>query len=542
MRNEAAPNGVRRLFCAVAVMCALTSCTSFDEANRMTTATTAKIEKSKMPGSSSVVRKLNAPYLMGPAVKPEKRVVPAVLTQEITIVSAVPMTLREVAGQITLITSIPCNVQDSDAGKQATTTASRPPAGDRSDLGRMLSDLADVSGGAGNAGIVLHYKGPLSGLLDVLRARSGYYWKYRNGNLDFFRTETKTFLVPAFAGNTQSTNSIMSSNGSSGTSTAGVGAAAPAGASGGSGGGGGACSITATSTIDTWKNMEKVVKTVAGGAKVFVDPSLGSVTVTGTPPQVDAVGEWVAQLDRELSGQIALKVHVYDVALTNEQNYGINPTIAFNELAGRYGVAVQGVNAPAVLSTQASPLTVGASILSGQWKGTGVVLQALATMGKVVSSYSRSACTMNGQPAAIQVATNTGYLASTSTMLAANVGSSASLTPGMVTTGFTAMITPRIIGAKIYLGINMTISSLLSMQTITSAGQSIQTPQTASFAEQQSASLKSGEILVLTGYQEKNASVTKNGVGSPNFPLLGGGADATTGNRMIVITVTATTI
>lgn len=541
----------------------VSGCATFQQANTATKHTARQIKAAKMPSALPVVQTVDTPWLMGSKVRVVTQT-PDVLKQHITLVSAVSMSLHQVAAYITQITDIPVQVQASGAGSAPSMpTASTAPAtvtpaavtnGSPAALESLLADYSN-SPVSDNVSLKLNYHGSLKGLLDVIQAQSGYWWNFKNGEIHFFTTETKTFLLPAFAGETTSTNSISASNGTSGGMAGGGGGMSGGGGAGMSGGGGGmsgggmsgggTASISNTTTVDAWKNMAAIAKTVSDGATVYVDSSLGTITVTGTPPQVEAVSDWVSSLSKQMSRQIAIEVHVYDLDLTNEQNYGLNPSVAFNDLAKRYGVSVQGVSPPAVITTQATPLTMNASILSsatgalGQWKGSNIVIQALATMGKVVSNYSRSAVTMNGQPAAIQVATNTGYLESTSTTLAANVGSTASLTPGLVTTGFTAFITPRIIGQNIYLGINLTISSLTSMQTISSGGQSIQTPDTESFAEQQEAKLKSGDILVLAGYQSNNSSETQNGTGSPRFPLFGGGGDATTKHRMIIITVTA---
>ncbi len=537
---------LNKVFFAVLLALSASGCASFRQADSTVDQTARKMKSMKMPDAKPVIQTDDTPWLLGSKINVVTKT-PEVLKQNITLVSAVPMSLHQIAAYITQITGIPVQIQENGgSGTGGAAPAAGPPVagnGSPAALAALLSDYSS-SASADSVNLKLNYHGSLDGLLNVVKAQSGYWWDFSDGEIHLFTTETKTFLLPAFASKTTSTNSISATNGASGSSASGgTTGGSPGGATGG--GGGGTATISNETTVDTWKNITAIAKTVANGAKVLVDSSLGTLTVTGTPQQVQAVGEWVDSLSKQMSRQIAIEVHVYDLALNDEQNYGFDPSLAFNELLKRYGVSLQGANIPAVLSTTATPMTINASILqnapgaTGQWSGSGFVAQALATMGKIVATYSRSAVTMNGQPAAIQVATNTGYLASTSTTLAANVGTTASLTPGIVTTGFTAFITPRIIGRNIYLGMNLTISSLTQMATITSGGQSIQTPNTQSFAEQQAAKLKSGDILVLAGYQASNAAKTQNGVGSPSFPLLGGGGDATNSHRMIVITVTA---
>ncbi|MHB1750278.1 MAG: PilN family type IVB pilus formation outer membrane protein, partial [Acidithiobacillus sp.] len=113
------------------------------------------------------------------------------------------------------------------------------------------------------------------------------------------------------------------------------------------------------------------------------------------------------------------------------------------------------------------------------------------------------------------------------------------LQPGQVTTGFTAMLTPRVVGDDIYLNLDMTISALKQLQEFTSGGQVIYTPNTTSFSAPQIVKLKSGQTLLLTELVQNSGNINRNGVGSPKFFLFGGGAAASNGHQMVVITVTA---
>lgn len=101
------------------------------------------------------------------------------------------------------------------------------------------------------------------------------------------------------------------------------------------------------------------------------------------------------------------------------------------------------------------------------------------------------------------------------------------------------MFLPKIVDGRILLGMNMTISNLVGIQTISSGGSSIQVPTVDSSTFQQSVKLKPGQTLLLTGYSQSQGSTTHNGVGSPYFPLLGGGADASLSRQMIAIVITA---
>ncbi|AIA55734.1 PilN family type IVB pilus formation outer membrane protein [Acidithiobacillus caldus] len=541
---------MRRVLRAVgmAVPVLLSGCATFHQVHEMQDSAEQSVRSARLPSSPPVVSTVTTPYLLGDEVQVRHRV-PSLLRQKITLVSSAPLTLRQIAGKITEISGIPVHVEDFSQGSAPGRPGTfLPPLPSQTGSGIGLA-----SGSHSALAIPLNWSGSLSGLLDMVTAKNGVWWNYRNGAIRIFKTETRTFSLPALDWATNSSGSIVASagadsnsSGSSGSLVGGIGEST-GGSSGNNNGNTstGMTSITNTSKIDVWKNLSKVAQTVAGGGQVVVDASTGTVTVTGTPPEVRRVRDWVQGLARQLQRQVAITVHVYNVNLNNEQNYGLNLSGAFQSLGRQYGVTLQGVAPPSVSSGGPAPLSLGANILSsatgalGQWQGSSIAVQALATLGHVTQVFSRSAISLNGEPTPIQVAQQTGYLAESSNTTTANVGTTSGLIPGTVTTGFTAMFLPKIVDGRILLGMNMTISNLVGIQTISSGGSSIQVPTVDSSTFQQSVKLKPGQTLLLTGYSQSQGSTTHNGVGSPYFPLLGGGADASLSRQMIAIVITA---
>jgi type IVB pilus formation R64 PilN family outer membrane protein len=492
-----------------------------------------------------VISSTPAPYLLGTAVSVPQPL-PAIFDQPITLQIAQEVSLEDVAGQITTITGMPVSV--SGLGTDQASTASGPPT--PSSLGGLppppASLLASISGGSDAASmpmISVRYSGTLHGLLDDIAARSGTSWRFDNGTIILFRVETKIFELPALAWATAQSSSIATTTGASSSS----------GSSGSSGGSStsnnsvGTTAITNTSTTDVWDGLQKTASSVGGGASVIADSSTGTLTATGTPDQLDQISEWVDSLNQTLSKQVAVVIRVYDVKISHETNYGIDPIVAFENAAKSFGLTYGGAGVPLVTGS-AAPAEFSAGILSGAtgqaglFKGSGAALQALASLGKVSQVFTRSIVTLNGQPAPLQDAVQTVYLASSSTTSTASVGSTTTLTPGNLTTGFTGSFLPRIVGNRIFLGMNITISSLVSLTTFTAGQSSIQEPTTTDMEIQQSASLKSGDTLMVTGYQASSANTTENGVGSPAFAFLGGGSDATTEHDLVAIVVTASTL
>lgn len=382
------------------------------------------------------------------------------------------------------------------------------------------------------------YDGPLSGLLDVAANKAGVWWKFEDGAIVFYRTETRTFYLPAIS-QISTGSSAISAN-----TAGGSGATNSANASSTTG-------VTANNSVyvvDVWGSLEKTAQTVAGPtAKVVANPSVGSLTITGTPTQVRNVDAWVKNLADNLSQQVAVTVHVYKVAINKEDNYNWNPSVVFKSLSNVYGITTTPLSAPNTVSG-ATPLGITASVLSSatgeasQWNGTQLAFRALSTLGTVTETVRQNVVTLNGQPAPMQIANSLTYLASTTQGVASTAGGAVpppSITPGTLTTGFTAMFLPRVVNGKILLVMNLTSSSLVNIGTQSSGGSTIQTPNVDLSTFQQSASLTPGDALLLTGIQQDNGATSHTGTGSPTNVLFGGGVDNTTGKNLIAIVITA---
>lgn len=521
----------------LALSVALSGCSTFHQANQQQQQAMTAIDGSHIPAPQTI-SVVSQPFLLGQPITIQNAP-PPLLNQNITLTVAQPQPLTSIAAQITQVTGIPVQVSGMGGG-------SGSPA---ASIGGLPAPPADLLAGGGSIpdmpSVSVRYSGALHGLLDTIAGTAGVSWKFdaTTGNIIFFRVETKTFNIPALAWQTDSSSQIVASAGaSSSSSTSSSGGTNATTASTGQ------TTITNTSNTNVWGGLEATAKSIGDGAIVSTDESTGTITVTGTPDQIGQVAQWVSSMSANLSKQVAITIQIYSVQVNNEQNYGFTPTLAFSNAAKSFGLTVAGASMPTVQTSGQSAFSFGASILNtakgaaGEFSGSQAAVQALDTLGSVNQVFSRDITTLNGQEAPIQVAQQIGYLQSSSTTTAANAGSTTSLNPGTVTAGFTGSVTPRIIGSKIFIGMKMTISSLVGLQTITAGGSSIQLPTTDDTVVSDLAALQSGSTLMVTGYQENDGNATHNGVGSPYMPLLGGGADANVKKNLIAIIITARTL
>ncbi|HJV75120.1 MAG TPA: hypothetical protein VJ654_12920 [Noviherbaspirillum sp.] len=488
-------------------------------------------------------------WLLGETVQVKPAASP-LLSKFVTYHPATRVTLADIANYISQETGLIVDTSEMQYDPALAPSAAGAPGAAPSAMSTNAPTVPAISAVAGGASfkqytasqssvlptMFINYAGAVSGLMDVAANNAGGWWKFADGRLMFYRTESKTFYVPAIARKSKNKSTISANAGS------GDGASSDANTNGGTSSS--AANSSSDYDVDVWAELEKTAKAVGLGAIVVGNMSVGSITVMGTPAQVRNVEEWVNSLSHNLSQQVALTVNVYKVKISNESNYNWNPTLIFNNAAARYGVALTGPDAPPVISG-ANPLNLTASVLStatgkaAEFTGSKMAYQALSTLGRVSETFHQTVLTLNGQPAPMQIANQLSYLKSSQTNVSQGAGATTSLQPGTVTTGFTAMFVPRIVNGKIYLTMNLTSSNLLSLGSVSSGGATIQTPNIDISTFQQSVSLTPGDSLMLTGLQQDKGTSNQNGVGSPNNYMLGGGFDNTTGKQLIAIVISA---
>jgi type IVB pilus formation R64 PilN family outer membrane protein len=176
---------------------------------------------------------------------------------------------------------------------------------------------------------------------------------------------------------------------------------------------------------------------------------------------------------------------------------------------------------------------------SSPFAGSKAVVQALSQQGRVSSYRAPSVTTLNLQSAPVQIGKVEGYLASSSTTNSANVGSTATLTPGSITSGFNMSLTPLVMPANqllLQLAINMTGDPTFIEQS--SGDSKIQNPNYDVQIFNQSVKLRSGQTLILSGFDQTNENATKSGVGNSSFFGLGGGGTRDTNRTVVVLMIT----
>lgn len=450
--------------------------------------------------------------------------------------------LAEFAERISLRSGVPARVTPqaatiaaSQAGEAPSRPAGPAPGNSMAVPSLALPSAMPAASGARGTGLrIVYAQGTLQGLLDTVAARYGVFWKYAEGGIQFYYTESQTFQISAIPGESALSASVA-------TSSAG-GDSEPSG-NGGSSGSGGASSnahnsqnTAVKSQLSVFASIEKTVTSMLSPhGKVVGSPATGSLTVVDTPDVLARVAQFIDGENKALARQVMLNVTVLAVNLSEGESYGIDWNLVYNNLSNRYGI--KNTFGGAAGSTAFSAAVLATS--DSKFAGSSVMVEALSSQGKVRRETSASVVTLNNQPVPVQVAKQTSYLKSSQTTLTANIGASTTLTPGVITSGFNMTILPHLLNnGTVMLQFGTDISTLRRIDEVRSQNSMIQTPELDTRNFLQRVAMRSGETLVVSGFEQVADDLDRQGTGKPGNMLLGGGSKARSAREIIVILIT----
>lgn len=442
-----------------------------------------------------------------------------------------PLTLEQVAGRIQAATGLRVIVHGGNsAGAMMAGAAGGAPAGGQAMPGGDMAggntflpaDGLEVAGGR------VVWQGKLSSLLDQLNDRFDAEWKYSGGAVQISQQVIRTFMLHALAGSTDVGGSVKT--GSTGAE-----------------GGLPQQSVDSTSKLVVWEEIQKAIETILGSkARASYSPATGTITIAGTPSAVTAAENYLRMQNKLRLRRVSLEAKVLSVQLNKsfDNNFDMDLVIrdAFGEdspfvfsSAEATGTDIGRTITAGVLRPSSIPAALGGNRSSVQ-----LVINALsAVANRVAVEYSGSLVTLSDQPAPLQVATKRSYVARVSGS-ATDGASATTLEPGTIDIGLSMNLLPRVIEQdRIMLRIAMGITDLVQLREFSSGGSSLQLPEVDTTGFLQNAVLRSGETLVLAGFEKKSANDTQQGTGHPANWLLGGGENYGQGREIRVLLITA---
>lgn len=417
-------------------------------------------------------------------------------------------------------------------------------AGAGGSLGNNFGSFGGLGAGASRLISNISWNDKVSGFLDLLTSRSGVSWRFDpiENAVVIYYLDTKTLRIYAFDDTTQMESTVRSgmtaSTGSSGDGSSGS----------TSGGGGSGISGDAGSNQTTSVSLKtSILNDIEGSVRSMLTPGVGrmalsratgTLTVTDRPEVLRRVEQTIKQENDSITTQVILHVKVLSVTLTDKDQMGVDWSLVYTSLSNKWGISlkntVPGID-PSAISGSVSILDTANSA----WAGSSAMIQALAQQGRVSTVRSPSVTTLNLQSAPIQIGKLKSYLASSQVSNVAQVGSTTSLIPGSVTSGYNMTLLPFVMpDSELLLKININMSTEPTFETVTSGESKAQFPSYGVQIFDQKVRLRNGETLVLSGFEQDSEDSSKLGTGDPGFFGLGGGRMRNTERDVIVVLIT----
>ena len=425
----------------------------------------------------------------------------------VTLVSNRPITLYEIGNMITQISSIKVRFASQLEGSAKAAADRNAPT-----VRKVGSKWSDTSR------MLVSYKGSLSGLLDDVCSYFGVWWKYENGEIYIYKYTTKTFTLYTLPTKPSMTASVSSSTGG-GSITNGL------------------------SNIDLWQNIVEAVQSMLGaGSSLVTDQMNGTLTITATPTEIKKVAKYVHEQNIRLSRQVAISVKVLEVEVDDTRGFGFDLDAIFKDRTAAGGhVSLGSLLTPGGLSGDtAANSSLSMKILSGDFS-IDAAIQALAEQTATTLVTSGTVTTMNNKPAPIQVVSKQHYVSEITKTNSGSTGDNydISIETDEIETGFTMDVLPRIMDhGRLMMLFSLSLSNLLDLERVDVGENYVQNPRTVERGFSQEISMKSGDTLVLAGYERVDTISHKKGTGAINNNVLGGAHDLKKSRTVLVILLT----
>lgn len=352
----------------------------------------------------------------------------------------------------------------------------------------------------------VNFSGTLLNFLDALAAQFGAYWDYESGAIALFRTRTRVFSLSATPGRLSFTDRITNESEVGGSDTGGASLGGGATAQGQSAAGGHQV-VEVQSASDVWAEvLEDVKAQLSPVGKADANPAAGVLTVSDTPPVLDRIQKYVDAVNARLSRQIALTVRLFALTLSTEDALGFSLDAVFTN-AGGLRTAMSGASPftrPTGIATANAVVLPAATGGYSKFIDTSIVVEALRSAGRIAQVTETSVITRNNRTAPIQQTNTRTYIAQTSTVVAPDAGSSTSLIPGTVVSGFSGLVTPHVLDdgrVLLQYGINLVV--LNDIAQLTSNDQTIGGPDYTKRAFDAEMVLRPGETIIVVPYKEE---------------------------------------
>lgn len=424
-----------------------------------------------------------------------------------------PLSLRQTANLIQSVTGLRVTVNEAGINTDSAGSGTQTSVSANSD-GFLPINGREVRGGK------MVWQGALDDLLNQISDRFDSAWTYNGVMITINQEVTRTFMLHSLATVVSEKSSVES------------------GSSSGGSGGSTLPSVTSegTTALNVWQEVQGVVNSIVQGhGRATYSPSTGTITVSGSPNIVQRVEDYLRfQNDLRLR-RIAITVKVLELTLSNR----VNTSLSTNQLLER--IISNGTD----LTVNSGGEGLSAAFVKGPTSDADVqtTLSASKDVERVSVVHSGSVVTLSDQPAPLQVGRQISYLARrSSTGGTGDTAGTETLEPGTVDVGLIMNVLPRVIeDDRVMLRLNVALTDTEQPFPTFPEGESseqIQLPEVDSTGFQQNTVLRTGETLVLAGFERNANGMEDSGV--PGFGwLLGGSRNRTSSREVTVMLISA---
>jgi type IVB pilus formation R64 PilN family outer membrane protein len=370
---------------------------------------------------------------------------------------------------------------------------------------------------------------PLPRVLDALAWRLGVYWRYSDGAIEFYRTETRVFDVRALTLNARA--------------DARLGRAGKSGAEG--------FENTSNTTLSSGEQdamasvRARIEAFLTRAGTVTVAPgAASSLVVTDTRDALDQVGRFLHRENKALTRRVRLVFEEVTVVSRDTAHAGID-----------WNAVYQGARAAASLAMAADAGAAAglasAAVGSGPFGGSRAILSALSDMGTVVRHSSVPMLTLNRRPVTHAVRTTFSYIDQVQGMGAASAGSAPGVYPGVLpsisvsqkqeTVGsFLTLVPDAQEDGQILLSIayDNTAAQPLKSVTFGKTGNQLEIQQVTIDGNGmvQQVELRAGQPMIISGFERREDEYDRRRL-TPSAPLALGGTDRASMRRVTTLII-----
>ena len=434
-----------------------------------------KVASQAPPPGSRIIREA-APYLgKVTALKEPETQFPARLEgpEGFSWITSAPIPPGEIAARVTRATGIPVVL---DFGLPETRT-------------RIVEDAGAI-----------RYRGPLSGFFDLLGSQWDTGWSYRNGVVKLVDRIFKTYPVRASV--VQSSLSLETAD---------------------SGAESGALDTGVRLESAAWEEIDANLRGIVNRGAYNLSPSAGLVSVAAPPSVHTAVSDYLTQANEIFDTRISIEVAAAFLDVTDLDNYGLSlnflASLLDNDVNLQFG-RDSASRAPGIAT-----LTILESATGGLARhvGTTAMLQALSRTNRVIDYRTANAITRHGSPVPIRLSRRRDIVRRVSVTVEGDTSTTA-VESETLDTGLSISAHPRLVDpGKVHLTLSVSASDLVSLEPF-QAGRD-NTVQLATVDERRLTHdfvIGGDELVILAGYEQRRAGRLGEGIGTPEFFLLGG--------------------